>query len=186
MPSEITLIDTLFREQKELAGFLQGQGQVSFSQNVEAFLSKTLLLSIASYFESRITNTITDYAARVSNADEALTSLVRIKAIERQYFTYFQWREGNRSVMPFFAMFGTLLRDSAKLELKEPELARAVAAFLQLGDIRNLLVHENFASYPLEMTSDEVYGLYVEALKFVSYIEAKLNPTPVVAALSEA
>lgn len=103
MPLDTTLIDTLFKEQKELVGFLQGQGQVSFSQSVEAFLSKTLLLSIASYFESRITNTITDYAARVSNADEALTSLVRIKAIERQYFTYFQWREGNRSVMPFFA-----------------------------------------------------------------------------------
>ncbi|MEK6324548.1 MAG: HEPN domain-containing protein [Acidobacteriota bacterium] len=186
MPLDTTLIDTLFKEQKELVGFLQGQGQVSFSQSVEAFLSKTLLLSIASYFESRITNTITDYAARVSNADEALTSLVRIKAIERQYFTYFQWREGNRSVMPFFAMFGTVLKDSAKLELKGEDLAQAAAAFLELGDLRNLLVHENFASYPLEMTSDEVYGLYVAALKFVTYIEVKLNPMPVVASPSEA
>ena len=80
-----TLVDTLFGEQKELIAFLQQQGQLSYSQRVEVSLSKTLVLSGASYFESRITNAISDYAARVSKSDEALTSLVRTKAIERQY-----------------------------------------------------------------------------------------------------
>ena len=170
-----TFVDTLFKEQKELVVFLQSQGQLSFSQSVEAFLSKTLLLSVASYFESRITTAITEYAGRVSNSDEALTSLVRVKAIERQYHSYFQWREGNRSVSPFFGMFGSTLKDLAKQELKSDELRRAVAAFLELGDLRNLLVHENFANYPLEKTADEIYVLYGAALGFVRYIEIKLN-----------
>lgn len=75
MPAEdTTFIDTLFREQKELVAFLQQQGELSFSVNVEALLSKTLLLSVASFFESRITTAIADYAGRVSNMDEALTS----------------------------------------------------------------------------------------------------------------
>lgn len=182
---DATFIDTLFSEQKELIGFLQQQGQLSYAQGVEVFLSKTLLLSCASYFESRITNAISDYAKKVSNADEALTSLVRTKAIERQYHTYFQWREGSRSANPFFAMFGSALKDSAKQELKNVELSQAAAAFLELGDLRNLLVHENFASYPLEKTADEIYQLYGAALRFVIYIENKLNPLPVAVSVQE-
>lgn len=171
-----TLVDTLFGEQKELIAFLQQQGQLSYSQRVEVSLSKILVLSGASYFESRITNAISDYAARVSKSDEALTSLVRTKAIERQYHSYFQWREGNRSAVPFFAMFGSALKDSAKQELKDKDLSRATAAFLELGDLRNLLVHGNFSSYPMEKTADEIYSLYGAALRFVIYIENKLNP----------
>lgn len=186
MPAEgKTFIDALFGEQKELITFLQQQGQLSYSQSVEVFLSKTLLLSCASYFESRITNAISDYATKVSNADEALTSLVRTKAIERQYHTYFQWREGNRSVIPFFAMFGSALKDSAKQELKNTELSQASVAFLELGDLRNLLVHENFATYPLEKTADEIYRLYGAALRFVIYIENRLNPMPIAASLEK-
>lgn len=178
---DATFIDALYREQKDLIDFLQRQGELSYSQSVEAFLSKTLLLSCASYFESRIANAIADYANRVSNADEALNSLVRTKAIERQYHTYFQWREGSRSPNPFFAMFGTTLKDSAKQELKTPDLSQASAAFLELGDLRNLLVHENFASYPLDKTADEIFRLYGAAIRFVVYIENKLNPLPAAA-----
>lgn len=173
---EATFIDTLFGEQKELINFLQQHDQLSYSQSVEVLLSKTLLLSCASYFESRITNAISDYVSRVSNSDEALTSLVRTKAIKRQYHTYFQWDEGKRSVNPFFGMFGSTLKDSSKLELKDPELLQASAAFLELGDLRNILVHENFASYLLEKTADEIYLQYKSALTFVIYIENKLNP----------
>lgn len=132
-PEDTTFIDTLFREQKELVAFLQQQGELSLSIDVEALLSKTLLLSVASFFESRITTAIADYAGRVSNADEALTSLVRIKAIERQYHSYFQWREGNRSVIPFFGMFGSTLKDAARRDLKGEDLRRATDAFLELG-----------------------------------------------------
>lgn len=182
---DATFIDTLFSEQKELIDFLKQQGQLSYAQNVEVFLSKTLLLSCASYFESRVTNAISDYAKKVSNADEALISLVRTKAIERQYHTYFQWREGGRSANSFFAMFGSALKDSAKQDLKNMELSQATAAFLELGDLRNLLVHENFASYPLEKTADEIYQLYGAALRFVIYIESKLNPLPVAVSICE-
>jgi RiboL-PSP-HEPN len=170
------MIDELFRRQKDLATYLQEQGELSFATDVEAYLSKTLLLSAASYFESRITEAIAAYAARVSMSDEALTSLVRVKVIERQYHTYFQWSEGSRSVMPFFGMFGPTLKELAKQELKMEHLKLAAAAFLELGELRNFLVHKNFASYMLEKTAEEVYYLYKTAGKFVEYIEHKLNP----------
>ena len=173
-----TFIDTFFKEQKEFIGFLQQQGQVSYSQNVEMSLSKTLLLSCSSYFERRITDAISDYAKKVSNADEALISLVRNKAIERQYHTYFQWSGDTPSVRPFFAMFGSTIRDSSKQALRDSDLSDASKAFLELGNLRNLLVHENFLNYPLEKTADEIYQLYCAALRFIIYIENTLNPIP--------
>lgn len=179
------IIDRLFHEQNDVVAFLRENQQLSFSINVEAILSKTLLLSIGSYFESRITTSITDYAARVSKSDEALTSLVRVKAVERQYHTYFQWREGKRSATPFFGMFGPGLKDAAKEDLKDEGLAQASQAFLELGDLRNLLVHGNFANYSLPKTSDEIYSLYGVALQFVTYIEKKLDPMPTLASCGD-
>ena len=174
--SETTLIDTLYHEQMELAEYLRRNGQISFSQTVEATLSKTLLLACASYFESRITNAISDYASRVSGGDEALTSLVRIKALERQYHTYFAWKKGNRSANAFFGMFGSSFRDEAKRDLKESNLVIAQDNFLELGELRNLLVHENYATYPLDNTAAEIYRIYKQGLLFVQYVENKLNP----------
>lgn len=176
LSSSKTLIDNLFEEQKELATFLRDQGQISYAQDIEGSLSKILLLSSASYFENRITNAISGFAERISKSNEALVSLVKNKAIERQYHTYFQWRDKNRSSNSFFAMFGTSFRDSAKEDLKATfSISKAEKAFLELGDLRNLLVHGNFANYPLEKTADEVYELYQNALQFVEYIECKLN-----------
>lgn len=171
-----TFIDKLFEEQKGLIIYLQEQGQISYSQDVESFLSKALLLSCASYFEDRIVNAIAGYAKMISNADEALVSLVRIKVIDRKYHTYFTWEgRGVGNVMSFFGMFGTTIKDIAKKELKGGELLKSVEAFLELGETRNLLVHENYAMYPLEKTADEIYMLYRMALRFVMYIEVKLS-----------
>ncbi len=159
----------------DLVNHLNHQNQFSYSQRVASFLSKTLLLSSASYFETRLSNAILDYATRISHGDEALISLVRNKAIERQYHTFFQWK-ASRSSMPFFGMFGSTIKDTAKQDLRDRELSQAADAFLELGDLRNLLVHENFAMYSLDRTPDEVYELYSVALRFVVYIEHKLNP----------
>lgn len=133
------MIDTLYSRQKDLSSYLQQQGELSFATDVEAYLCKTLLLSIASYFESRITEAIAEYASRISKSDEALTSLIRIRVIERQYHTYFQWSESSRGVMTFFGMFGTTLKDSAKQELKSEELKQAAASFVELGEAQELL-----------------------------------------------
>ena len=121
MNSTLTMIDTLYRRQKELASYLKEKQEWSFATEVEAYLSKTVLLSIASYFESRITEAISQYVSRVSQEDEALTSLVRIRVIERQYHTYFDWPEKSPGVIKFFSMFGPALKEGAKRDLKKEE-----------------------------------------------------------------
>jgi hypothetical protein len=53
---------------------------------------------------------------------------------------------------------------SVKTDLK---LDNAIKAFLELGNLRNQLVHQDYATVPLEKTSDEIYQLYLDALYFV-------------------
>jgi len=50
-----------------------------------------------------------------------------------------------------------------------------VKSFLELGGIRNRLVHLNFAGIPLDKTCKDIYDLYKKAFGFIVYIETKLN-----------
>ena len=54
-------------------------------------------------------------------------------------------------------------------------LAGAIKAFMELGSERNRLVHQDFGTYSLEKTSDEIYKLYETALPFVKSIPDKLR-----------
>ena len=47
-----------------------------------------------------------------------------------------------------------------RAQVREDEkLATGVKAFLELGDIRNSLVHQEFGPFPLEKTVAEIYSL---------------------------
>jgi len=175
-PDRTTFIDTLYKEQKELTGFLQQKGELSFSQDVESYLSKTLTLSIASYFESEIINHITEFASRITHSDEKLISLVRIRVLDRKFSSFFKWSErGIGGATEFFGMFGNDYKTHCKSQIKsDAALSEALSAFLEIGELRNLLIHENFALYPFDKTADEVYELYRKAIEFLFFIECGL------------
>ena len=56
-----------------------------------------------------------------------------------------------------------------------PELQSAIEAFLELGNERNSLVHQNYATFPMEKTLEEIYLLYQRALIFVSTLPDALR-----------
>lgn len=63
-----------------------------------------------------------------------------------------------------------------ELRVSESEPLRlAIKAFLELGNERNLLVHQDFATFPMEKTLEEVYSLYQTGFKFVEYLPVALN-----------
>ena len=55
------------------------------------------------------------------------------------------------------------------------DLENSIGAFIEIGRDRNRLVHENFASFSLEKTSKEIYGLYRSALKFVDWFPVEIR-----------
>jgi hypothetical protein len=170
MPSDV---DRIHKEFTDLIEFLQKNGEISLQSAADDTFRKVLTISAASYFEHTLTGIVMEFVE--SAAPEALvTSLVRNKAVNRQYHTWFKWDLKNAN--QFFSMFGdefkehmgALVRGSAALDT-------AIKAFLEIGEGRNRLAHENFAAFVMEKTADEIFKLYQDALLFVDSVRTELR-----------
>jgi len=136
-----------------------------FGAQVTDHFRKTLLLASASYFEDHICNSVAEFVSEHAKS-VLIENFVRNKAIARQYHTWFSWDAKNAN--QFFGLFGTDFRTAMTEQVKaKPELRMAIEAFLELGNERNALVHQNYATSPMEKTLEEVYALYRSALLFV-------------------
>jgi HEPN superfamily RiboL-PSP-like protein len=168
-----SLLKRLVEESDELRGFLSAQGQLSLLSAAEDNSRKTLVLSAASLFESRITEAILTYADKASNSDSCVTALIRIKAVKRQFHTFFEWEQ--KRAGPFFTLLGGVLGGKLKEDCAKSPGKERVAAFLDLGHIRNRLVHENYALFPLDNSADEIRRLCESADLFVEQVEVLLG-----------
>jgi hypothetical protein len=91
---------------------------------------------------------------------------VKNKAVSRQYHTWFSWEKRNAN--QFFGLFGDEFRRPmvAKIDAS-PEMQKSIQAFLELGNERNKLVHQNYVGFPMEKTLNEIYQLHRDACLFV-------------------
>lgn len=169
-----TIIDKAYEDNAALIRYLSDANEVSLLRTVDDSFRKTLVLSAASLFEHLISDAIHRYCDRKSGSDECVLALIRTKVLKRQYHTYFQWE--TKTAGPFFALLGETIGAKLKADCKTEPLKSSVEAFLELGLLRNLLVHENFAGYAFEKTNDEVYGLYKRASVFVDKVLELLRP----------
>lgn len=163
-----TIIDKAYEDNASLLRYLFEKNEISLLRAVDDSFRKTLVLSAASLFEHEITDAIHRYCSRKSQADSCVLALVRIKALTRQYHTYFDW-EGRRAG-PFFGLLGEEMGQKLKAESRGEPLRSALDSFLELGFLRNSLVHQNFAGYAFEKTNEEVYALYQRASLFVNRV----------------
>jgi hypothetical protein len=168
------VVDRLYRDNRDLLDYLQRNEEISYRVEVDSNFRKTLLLSVASYFESIMKDILLDFFKEQTNKSTVVLSFIENKAIERQYHTYFNW-EGNNA-NSFFGLFGEDFRDFMKKEVRtDNQLDESIRAFLKLGNTRNQLVHQNFASFSLENTAEEIYQLYEQAEYFVDVLPKKLR-----------
>jgi hypothetical protein len=57
----------------------------------------------------------------------------------------------------------------------DEEIQGPLRDFLEIGEARNRLVHQNFGSFTLEKTTDDIYSLYQSARKFPPLLAKKLR-----------
>lgn len=132
---------------------------------------KILLLSCASYYETRIVEIIKSFVAN-KNTDPMIVSFISSKAISRQYHTYFDW--DSKNVNKFLSMFGSDFADAISIEIKNDKiLDEQVKSFIIIGSERNKMVHNNFLEYTLNKTFDEIVDLQSKANLFIDYLERK-------------
>ena len=167
-------IERQYQDEKELYLYLMERGEISFASYIDNVYKKVLLLSAASYFESEISQKIIDYAKAVTKTDQRIAVLVEKKVIERQYHTFFAWDCNNTN--SFWSLFGAETKEKVRKKIKEDSaLEQAEKDFLDLGNKRNQLVHQNFSEHDINTTIDEIYNEYLSACKFVEFVSTVLN-----------
>lgn len=177
---QVTIVDQLHTDFRGILEVIP-EDDLSLRNVASENFRKSLLLSAASFFERRLVSILTQLVDQWSHSTLPLNEFVRIKAIERQYHSYFDWERpnGNR----FFGLFGPDFKAFMKQRCKDDEsFAESVKAFIEIGCERNRLVHQDFGSYALEKTFDEIYELYNRAYHFLDNLEqcfADFNTQPI-------
>lgn len=169
-----TIIDEQYRSGNSLIEFLKSEKHLTFTSEAERNLQKTILLAAASYFEKEISETMIEFAKSHSGNNELIISLIKQKAVSRQYHTYFDWDKA-RNANKFFSLFGDIFKAKMIENVKlDDRLDRSIRAFLEIGNERNKMVHQNFAEVIIDKTAEEIYKLYKDSLYFIETIKKEL------------
>lgn len=182
----MTPVELLNEEYRSIVNFLTESIQPSLSSDVNKSFKKVIALASASYFEHLVQEILIDFVTRETDSNLKAINFFKKKAIGMQYHTYFKWGEKDNPDKPgknansFFALFGDEFKKEIEEEIKtNSELDMSIKAFLEIGHLRNILVHSNFAAYNLDTkTADDIFELYKRGVPFVNYIREKLGQTP--------
>lgn len=173
MPSA-TAVDRFYNEATAVVEALRSIPEISLEVTAGDHFRKALLLAAASYFEHRVCSCVLNFVKRRSGDSVLVENFVRNKAIARQYHTWFKWDDSNAN--GFYGLFGPDFRMKMINRVKDSnELRDSVKAFLEIGNQRNQLVHNDYATFPLDKTLDEIYYMYQRALMFVEQLPTALQ-----------
>ena len=157
----------LVSEHRELAQLLDSDpSYYSLRMGLESSFAKTLVVSSASYFEARLTDSLVGLYSDATNQAEALVQFVRNLAIDRRYFQWFDWKANTAT--SFFGKFGGDFRQFMADKVSSDDTIRdSIRAFLELENLRNNLVHGNYAAFQLDKSVDDILSLHEKAISFV-------------------
>jgi len=176
-------VEQLKNEYKAIEEYLMAQNQISLVSDLNKHFRKILILSAGSYFEHRITEILSNFAQEKSNGDERITNFLVKQAITQKYHTLFSWGEKDKPESPgknantFFKLFGDGFKANVDEDINANiELRESIKAFIEIGHLRNILVHSNFVEYVYEQkTPDEIFTLFQKAEPFLRYLTEKLK-----------
>jgi RiboL-PSP-HEPN len=172
-----TAVDRIHAEYSDVSHLLQSSGEISLAAAMDANSRKALLLAAASYFETRIAEEVLSYCQEVVGKNALVPALIQNKAISRQYHTWFDWDKDTAG--KFFSLFGPKFKSHMEdLSKSDEALRKSIEDFMEVGRDRNRLVHQDFATFPLEKTTEEIYEQYKSALGFVKIIPKELRNCP--------
>ena len=164
-------IQELCDDHRILVEYLQANNRLQMLSRVEESFSKTLLIAVASYFEVQLTAIILDLYREMTEGSEALIEFVRKQGIGRRFAQLFQWETNGRpgrNANSFYRLFGPEFANYMKDRVTEDrQLDAGVKAFLEIGNLRNEMVHGDFADFQLNKNVDDIYELYISAILFL-------------------
>lgn len=170
----LPLFDTFIKDYREIKELLLQQAELSFQTTIDTHFRKILLISCASYHETYLQEVLTQFLQNATK-DERIIAFGQAKGIKRQYHTYFTWDDNGKipnNINSFLGLFGTNFKDKVSKEIaSNEELKAGMKAFLEIGNLRNQLAHQNLLSFNFQKTFDELIGLNEKALFFLEYLK---------------
>ncbi len=107
---------------------------------------------------------------------EEIGTFIEKQVMARGYHALFEWDSGNAN--KFFVLFGNECKIGFRSAAREnQQLEKQESAFIKIGSMRNNLVHRDYSTLPVPVTSDEVQTLFELANRFVDCLPDYLFPT---------
>ncbi|MGX6511634.1 HEPN domain-containing protein [Rhodococcus sp. SJ-2] len=160
------LVEIVYKDHLEVVEYLRDLGEISHLATLERTFPKVMLLAAASNLEHKIQEILDSFYGEVTRNTEVAVSFVRNKAIKRQYHSYFNWDGINAN--SFFGLFGENFKDVMKEELKtDLVFNQSIRDFLEVGFLRNQLVHGDYGSFILDKSALDLLTQYRSAAAFV-------------------
>lgn len=164
----------MVEDHRQLVEYLESVADVSLQNSVNNSFRKTLVISAASYYESQITEVLVGLYRDADGRLSPLSEFVKNEAIGRRYSQLFAWTDGNAN--RFFRSFGGNFRAYMTQRVnKDSELKESIEAFLTLGDLRNQIVHGNFAVFVMDKSVEDIIDLFEKAKKFVEGLDSEIR-----------
>ena len=162
-------IQTLVNEYQDLHTFLSAQSEISHASAVDNHFRKVYLMSCASYYEKEISEVIEKF---VLPTDPRIANFVRHYALKDKFFVHFNLRSSSANIKDFLSLFGPDFKSEINNQIKQNNtLEQQVFAFYEIMRLRNNMVHDNFLTYNLEKTFNEIHELNLKAIEFIAFLK---------------
>lgn len=164
------VVERLYTDLSALAQALVSSSP-SLAVSVTETASKALLLAAASRFETEFGEMFEAIAGELGA--NCLAQFAINQGVKRKFHTLFDWDSANANKL--FSLFGQDFKRRAAARVSvDQDFAVSMAQFMKVGRNRNLLVHSDFAAYPLEFTLDELIAQYRQAREFLPIVRSLL------------
>jgi hypothetical protein len=163
-------VETFYSNYQEISSALTDQ-QASLMVWLNESFRRILVLTMANHLENKIKALIKDFVEKKSSSE--LVSSFLSSSMERQYHTYFNWE--SRNANKFFSLFGERFKDEMKKDVESVDnLEEGIIAFLEIGNTRNILMHEDLLIVNIvNKTPEEFYKSFKSATFFIDYLTKK-------------
>ncbi|MDF3285476.1 HEPN domain-containing protein [Gordonia sp. N1V] len=129
---------------------------------------KVLLIAAASSLESQVKKYLA--AAFEEKGGGILAAFLEKRVLARNYHTMFDWQK--EKAKPFFSSFGQDCGKNFAAQIRSnPDFAEQHSAFMRIGSLRNGLVHQDYATFSLEYTPEDLIKMYRLAREFPNNFE---------------
>ncbi|MBY8856322.1 hypothetical protein K7711_07535 [Nocardia sp. CA2R105] len=129
---------------------------------------KVILVAAASSLEDQVKNVVESLFC--NHGRNELGAFIQKRVMARGYHQLFDW--DNEKAKPFFSSFGKTCGELFDQKRKRDDtFEKQHYAFMRLGNLRNQLVHRDYATYTLDETPEELFKFYCSAIHFPGRFE---------------